>query len=118
MNRTDVVLPQYNRRSSSSTATAKLPISSITSSSRDALHRDVMTPQTKPEASTSALGPVVEREEPELEPRPGGWFGRLPRVTWLFSAYFLTGIIAVTWLAYCCVRYTRAAQGEPLLGIP
>ncbi|KAG8872206.1 hypothetical protein FRB97_007877 [Tulasnella sp. 331] len=113
MNQPDVGLPQYNRRSSSSTVTRKPPASIIPSTSRETLPYDVMMPHTKPEPSPLAQGPrpaVLHERLIEPEPQPGGYFRRLPRITWLFSAYILTGAIAATWLVYCCVRYTRATQ--------
>ncbi|KAG9000032.1 hypothetical protein FRB94_005715 [Tulasnella sp. JGI-2019a] len=107
----DAVLPLHIRRSSSSTTTARIHPPPTPTKSREAFYSDDMPPQMKMEASTS--GPSREEHlpiDPELQSRPEGCMGRLPRLTWLFSAYILTGVIAVTWLIYCCVRYTRAIQ--------
>lgn len=70
----------------------------------------------EPTAEPLRTLPVVELHS--VEPPPEGCFGRLPRITWLFCAYILTGLISATWLVYSCVRYTRAIQGEHIIGAP
>lgn len=75
----------------------------------------VEAPIMKFEPTTEPLRTLPAVELRSVEPPHEGCFGRLPRITWLFSAYILTGLISVTWLVYSCVRYARAIQGEPVL---